>query len=128
MQQAISTGDPAQVSAYLSSMDKPSAVRQLTGCYGGWPPAFGPRPDGKGLFRMTAPLLHAAYTGNTAIFSNVHDAMRRKLRNQQVRLLQTSVSSGGLEQLCTGSGWHLATPNFIPFSFHPKPESARWRW
>ncbi|CAM9407991.1 unnamed protein product [Scytosiphon promiscuus] len=90
MEQAICTGDPGEISALLSGLDKISAVKQLTGCYGGRPSHErindDPVEDGHGLFRMTNPLLHAAHTGITSIFSAVHGAMQDKLRARQVKM------------------------------------------
>lgn len=106
IEQAISTGDPHGVSALLDSMDDASAIRQLTGCYGGGrhegdvPGLEG--KDDNGLFRMTVPLLHAAYTGNIAMFETVHRAMRAKLRVQQVKVLTKHCSVSIVEFLSTG--------------------------
>lgn len=88
MEQAISTDVPEEVSALLSRLDKASAARQLTGCYGGGPGAnrLFRRKDGNGLVRMTVPLLHAALTGNVKMFLAVHSAMQKMLRTQQVRV------------------------------------------
>lgn len=84
MEHAISTGSIEQVSEFLARLHKSSAAKQLTGCYGGR--AVGKRrcTDDNGLFRMTVPLLHTAYTGNAGIFSIVYRAMRDKLRTHQV--------------------------------------------
>ena len=93
MEQAIATGDPEHVSALLEALKKRSKatlVGQLTGCYGG----AGPDPqslrderkiDVNGLFPMAVPILHAAYSGSTSIFSIVYGAMQDNLRAQQVR-------------------------------------------
>lgn len=85
MEMAISSGAPEEVTgllALLQSMNKASITRELTGCYGG-KRGNPPRADENGLFRMTVPLLHAAFTGSTAMFSTVLRAMRAKLRVQQ---------------------------------------------
>lgn len=85
MEMAISSGAPEEVTgllALLESMNKASITRELTGCYGG-KRGNPPRADENGLFRMTVPLLHAAFTGSTAMFSTVLRAMRVKLRAQQ---------------------------------------------
>lgn len=87
MQTAISSGSPEEVTALLAileSMNKASITRELTGCYGG-KRGHPPRVDEHGLFRMTVPLLHAAFTGSTRMFSTVLDAMRAKLRAPQAR-------------------------------------------
>lgn len=91
MGQVISSGNPEKVSAHLGSMEKASAIRQLTGCYGGRGniASSNSKKDDHDLYRMTVPILHAAYTGNTSIFSSVHDAMRETLTVQQVRLWRT---------------------------------------
>jgi len=88
MQAAISSGAPEEVTALLAileSMNKASITRELTGCYGGrrGNPA---RADERGLFRMTVPLLHAAFTGSTRMFYTVLASVRAKLRAPQVRL------------------------------------------
>lgn len=94
--QAICTGDPEAVSAFLDGIDSASAIRQLVGGYGGGRKIDKVgrkvdkdvlRKDDQGLFRMTVPLLHAAYTGNIAMFSTVLGAMRAKLRAQQVNIV-----------------------------------------
>lgn len=85
MEMAISSGAPEEVTgllALLNNMNKASVTRELTGCYGG-KRGSPPRADENGLFRMTVPLLHAAFTGSTAMFSTVLRAMRAKLRAQQ---------------------------------------------
>eukprot|EP00752_Nemacystus_decipiens_P012128 g10753.t1 len=92
MEMAISSGAPDEVTgllALLESMNKASTTRELTGCYGG-KRGSPPRADENGLFRMTVPLLHAAFTGSTAMFSTVLRAMRTKLRAQQVKRALTS--------------------------------------
>lgn len=85
MEQAISTGDLEEVSALIKSTNEPSAVvRLLTGCYGGRRREdeerdrgdFKDDPDQNGLLRMTTPLLHAAHTGNTSMFSTVYGAIQ----------------------------------------------------
>lgn len=90
----ICTGDTKNVSALLDSVDKAFAIRQLTGCYGGGRDlqnGFASR-DSNGLFAMTVPLLHAAYTGDTSMFSTIHGATREKLRAQQVGTCPLPVS------------------------------------
>lgn len=85
MEMAISSGAPEEVTgllALLESMNKASVTRELTGCYGGQR-GNPPRADENGLFRMTVPLLHAAFTGSTAMFATVLGAMRAKLKAQQ---------------------------------------------
>ncbi len=87
MQSAISSGAPEEVTALmaiLESMNKASITRELTGCYGGRR-GNPPRVDEHGLFRMTMPLLHAAFTGSTRMFHTVLGAMRAKLRAPQAR-------------------------------------------
>lgn len=123
MEQVISTGEPAEVSALLKRMDEPSAViRQLTGCYGGrrrraetnqqffdWEQDL----DNNGLFRMTVPLLHAAYTGNTSMFSTVYLAIRANLRPQQV----------SHDQRFVGGCWYVESPTdhaYVVLLFCPK--------
>eukprot|EP00903_Cladosiphon_okamuranus_P019126 g17596.t3 len=91
MEDAISSGVPENVSGLLDRMDNASAIRQLTGCYGGRGSKFEPHKDDKGLGRMTVPLLHAAYTGNTSMFSTVLGAMEAKLRVQQVKRMVGSM-------------------------------------
>lgn len=90
MEMAISSGAPEEVTgllALLESMNKASITRELTGCYGG-KRGNPPRADENGLFRMTVPLLHAAFTGSTAMFSTVLRAMRAKLRAQQASTIR----------------------------------------
>ncbi|CAM9163107.1 unnamed protein product [Ectocarpus fasciculatus] len=87
MESAICTAVPAEVTALLDllrNMSKASMDRELTGCYGGRR-GNPPRRDDNGLFRMTVPLLHAAFTGSTGMFSTVLGAMRGNLRPQQAR-------------------------------------------
>lgn len=87
MQSAISSGAPEEVTALLAileSMNKAAISRELTGCYGGRR-GNPPRVDEDGLFRMTIPLLHAAFTGSTRMFNTVLGAMRAKLRAPQAR-------------------------------------------
>lgn len=87
MESAICSAVPAEVTALLDllrNMSKASMDRELTGCYGGRR-GNPPRVDDNGLFRMTVPLLHAAFTGSTGMFSTVLGAMRANLRPQQAR-------------------------------------------
>lgn len=88
MESAICTGTPEEVRALLAlleSMNKNAIARELTGCYGGRR-GHPPRVDENGLFRMTVPLLHAALTGSTAMFSTVLNAVRVKLTARQARV------------------------------------------
>jgi len=90
MELAIGTGDPGLVASFLHSLDKTSAASQLTGCYGGRyleVEGRGAQRDANehGLVPMTTPLLHAARTGSTAMFSAVFSAMRDRLWAKQVR-------------------------------------------
>lgn len=87
MELAIASGNPGAVATLLGTLDKASAVSQLTGCYGGR--YFGGRgaqwdADGNGLVSMTNPFLHAARAGSTAVFEAVVSAMKDRLRIQQV--------------------------------------------
>ncbi|CAN0095471.1 unnamed protein product [Scytosiphon promiscuus] len=98
MEQAINTGDPDEVWALLSRLDKVPAIKELTGCYGG---RSSPNTmlrvfveDGHGLRRMTNPLLHAARTGITSMFSAVHGAMQEKLRARQVKMAMQAKDQG----------------------------------
>eukprot|EP00903_Cladosiphon_okamuranus_P011434 g10773.t3 len=101
MGQAIATGAPEEVTTLLKRLgrisDNAEAVRQLTGCYGGgnWFPIRRRGQDSNGLFRLTAPILHAAHTGNTLMFSTVYGAMRDKLRAQQVERGISAIDKGG---------------------------------
>lgn len=72
MEQAISTGDPAKVSAHLNGMDKSSAFRQLIGCYGGRTFVWEPRPDDRGIFGMTVPILLAALQWHISCRNNTN--------------------------------------------------------
>lgn len=76
------------MSTLLEAMDKASAIRQLTGCYGGRGIGIGNHyvEDANGLFGMTVSLLHAAYTGNILVFSTLLGSMRDTLRDQKVML------------------------------------------
>ncbi|CAM9247314.1 unnamed protein product [Scytosiphon promiscuus] len=98
MEQAICTGDPDEISTLLSRLDKVPAIKQLTGCYGGRLSQYRRYPvlveDGHGLRRMTNPLLHAARTGTTSMFSTVHGAMQEKLRARQVKIAMQAEDSG----------------------------------
>ncbi|CAM9247540.1 unnamed protein product [Scytosiphon promiscuus] len=128
MEQAICSGDPDEVSALLSRLDKVSAIKQLTGCYGGRPVrysmSYDPVEDGRGLFRMTNPLLHAARTGITSMFSAVHGAMQEKLRARQVRI----GSSSGLfaRAMCSKPGGVPAThcTRYFDHAFETRPVTS----
>eukprot|EP00752_Nemacystus_decipiens_P011600 g10301.t1 len=94
MEQAISSGEPSNVNALLSRTDGDSERRQLMGCYGGRGEGSHHKKNDNGLFKMTTPLLHAAYTGNLSMFSTVYDAMRLKLRKKQVNTAITATDLG----------------------------------
>lgn len=96
MEDAINTGDPAAVRAFLNSVEKKAATKHLMGCYGGSakhkrkvsllliPEQF--TPNGRGLYRQTTPLLHAACTGSIDMFSTVLTAMYESLTARQVKI------------------------------------------
>ena len=82
MKMAVESGSPKAVDDLMERLSDTLTVDELTTTYGGgdiWNEA-----DKDNLFRGTSPILHAARSGNLAVFKSVMKAMEAKLSREQV--------------------------------------------
>lgn len=87
MESAIQSGVPEAVGDLLKGWSDAECIEHLTATYGGRITFCMPREDANGLNEGTPPILHAARSGNMAIFSTILNAMEEKLTPAEVGLL-----------------------------------------
>lgn len=80
---AIQRGHPEAVQQLLGALSGREAIEELTKTYGGVVQDEGvdeddPVADENGLYQGTSPILHAAKTGKTSMFSAIRNAMRAR--------------------------------------------------
>ena len=78
---AVQNGDPEAFKSWLDAMSSVEAIEELTKTYGGVQNEEVEAKlvaDENGLYQGTSPILHAAKTGNTSMFSAILDAMRAR--------------------------------------------------
>ena len=96
MRIAVQSGDAKAVEDLMQRLSDTLAVDELTTTYGGH--LYNPyRPDRDDLFGVTSPILHAARSGNLAVFESVMKAMQAKLSQEQVTSHTIKLTFGYLE-------------------------------
>ena len=83
MKRAVQSGDPKAVDNLMECLSDTLAVDELTTTYGGHA-SDRYVADKDNLFGDTSPILHAAGSGNLAVFKSVMKAMQAKLSREQV--------------------------------------------
>ena len=89
MKMAVQSGNPKAVDDLMERLSDTLAVDALTTTYGGVHTTYADgriayEADKDSLFRGTSPILHAARSGNLAVFESVMKAMEATLSREQV--------------------------------------------
>ena len=82
MRMAVQSGDAKAVDDLMERLNDTLAVEELTTTYGGG--LWSREADRYDLSKGTSPILHAARSGNLAVFESVMKAMQAKLSREQV--------------------------------------------
>ena len=114
MKMAIQSGDPKAVDDLMERLSDTLAVDILTTTYGGG--FFYWEEDEDDLFSGTYPILHAARSGNLAVFDSVMKAMEAKLSREQVTSHTIKLSFGYLESRRLYQRSKYMAHNFAQFS------------